>query len=56
MRWERLEYSAANWQMYVLDTTHMTKDGVAEAVLDWCHLALAGEVPTLTLSGPATLR
>lgn len=56
MRWERLEDSAANWQMHVLDTTHMTKDGVAEAVLDWCQLALGGGAPTLTLNGPATLR
>lgn len=53
MRWERLGESIANWGMHVIDTTLMTREDVATAVLDWCRLALAGEAPKLQLEGPA---
>jgi hypothetical protein len=56
MRWERLDHIGESWQMNVIDTTHMTKDGVADAVLDWCQLALAGDAPMFTLSGPVSFR
>ena len=47
MRWERLEQLAAAWRMHTIDTTHMTRSAVADAVLDWCRRALAGNAPTL---------
>jgi hypothetical protein len=56
MRWERLRDVAANWQMHILDTTHLTRAEVAEAVLDWCQLAIAGYAPTLKVTGSATSR
>ncbi len=51
MRWERLEQLAPDWCMHTIDTTHMTRGGVAEAVLDWCRRALAGDAPTLGFKG-----
>lgn len=47
MRWERLEQLAPDWRMHTVDTTHMTRSGVAEAVLEWCRRALAGDAPAL---------
>ena len=47
MRWERLEQVARDWRMFTVDTTHMTRSGVAEAVLEWCRRALAGDAPAL---------
>lgn len=51
MRWERLEQLAAEWRMHTIDTTHMTKRDVADAVLDWCRRALAGDAPALRVTG-----
>lgn len=50
MRWERLERLAADWRMHTIDVTRMTKQAVADAALDWCHRALAGDAPALRLS------
>jgi hypothetical protein len=47
MRWERLERLAPRWRMHTVDTTSMTRAEVAEAVLQWCRRALAGEAPAL---------
>lgn len=41
MRWDRLATLAPAWRMHVIDTTSLTREGVADAVLDWCHRALA---------------
>ena len=51
MRWERLEQLAADWRMHTIDTTHMTKRDVSDAVLDWCRHALAGHAPALRVTG-----
>jgi hypothetical protein len=53
MRWERLERLAPGWQMHTIDATHMTRTGVAEAVLAWCRRALKGEAPTLRVTTPS---
>jgi hypothetical protein len=50
MRWERLQALAADWQMHTIDTTDMTRRGVADAVLDWCRSALSGDAPTLRVT------
>lgn len=34
-------------QIHTIDTTQMTRQAVADAVLDWCRRALAGDAPTL---------
>jgi hypothetical protein len=47
MRWERLERLARAWHMHTIDTTHMSRRETADAVLDWCQRALAGDAPTL---------
>jgi hypothetical protein len=49
MRWDRLATLAPAWRMVRIDTTAMTRDRVAEAVLEWCHQALAAEAPTIPL-------
>jgi hypothetical protein len=51
MRWERLGQMAADWGMHTVDTTHMTVEGVAEAVVDWCRSALDGDAPVLRVAG-----
>jgi hypothetical protein len=51
MRWERLEVLSAQWQMHTIDTTEMTRRDLADAVLDWCRHALAGDAPALQLTG-----
>jgi hypothetical protein len=51
MRWERLQQLAPDWRMHTIDTTHMTIGGVADAVLDWCRRALAGDAPALRVTG-----
>jgi broad-specificity NMP kinase len=56
MRWERLEPLAANWGMHTIDTTHMSRQEVADAVLAWCRRALAHEAPTLRVAGTSPLR
>jgi hypothetical protein len=56
MRWERLEVVAADWQMHTIDTTQMTTKDVADAVLNWCHHALAGDAPALRLRASETRR
>jgi len=50
MRWERLEQLAPTWRMHTIDTTHMTRSEVADAVLDWCRRALAGDAPALRVT------
>jgi hypothetical protein len=52
MRWERLERLAPARRMHTVDTTHMTRREVADAVLDWCRRALAGDAPALRVSDP----
>jgi hypothetical protein len=52
MRWERLERLAPAWRMHTVNTTHMTRREVADAVLDWCRRALAGNAPALRVSDP----
>ncbi len=51
MRWERLERLAGNWSMHTIDTTHMTKREVGDAVLEWCRRALTNTAPTLHATG-----
>jgi broad-specificity NMP kinase len=51
MRWERLEQLAPSWRVHTIDTTHMTRREVADAVLDWCRRALAGDAPALRVTG-----
>jgi hypothetical protein len=50
MRWERLKQLALDWSMHIIDTTDMTTTEVADAVLDWCRHALAGEAPSLQVT------
>jgi hypothetical protein len=50
MRWERLQSLADDWKMHVIDTTQMTKQDVAGALLDWCRRALASDAPALRVS------
>ena len=47
MHWDRLAALAPAWEMVRLDTTAMTPDSVAEAVLNWCRRALAGDGPII---------
>ena len=49
MRWDRLAGLAPGWRIVRVDTTAMTRQDVADAVLEWCHLALAGNAPTIRL-------
>jgi hypothetical protein len=49
MRWERLEQLGEKWCMDIIDTSSLSRAEVAEAVLDWCRRALAGNAPTLRL-------
>ncbi len=50
MRWERLERLAPGWRMETIDTTHLTPREVADAVVDWCRRALAGDAPALRVT------
>jgi hypothetical protein len=50
MQWGRLEAMRADWRMHTVDTTEMTKTEVADAVLDWCRSALAGDTPVMRVS------
>ena len=50
MRWDRLEHLAADWGMHTINTTHMTKRDVADAVLERCRSALAGDAPALRVT------
>jgi len=49
MRWDRLAGLASRWRTVRVDTTAMTREAVAEAVLQWCHRALAGQAPIIRL-------
>jgi hypothetical protein len=51
MRWERLEKLAPEWHVHTIDTTHMTAADVADAVLDWCRSAIAGDAPSMRVTG-----
>jgi broad-specificity NMP kinase len=51
MRWQRLDQLAAGWGMHTIDTTHMAARQVADAVVDWCRLALARIAPCLRVTG-----
>jgi hypothetical protein len=46
MRWDRLERVAEAWRMETVDTSALTPQEVAAAVLDWCGLALDGGAPS----------
>jgi hypothetical protein len=50
MRWQRVEQLASDWSMHTIDTTHMTTGQVADAVLEWCRRALAGDAPSLRVA------
>jgi hypothetical protein len=45
MRWDRLE--ARGWRMRVIDTTALSREAVAHAVLGWCRGVLAGDEPAI---------
>jgi hypothetical protein len=50
MRWERLDALDAGsgaWGMRLIDGSGMSRERVAEAVLDWCRDALAGQAPLI---------
>jgi hypothetical protein len=49
MRWDRLAGLAPGWTSVRVDTTALTRQGVADAVLEWCHLALEGKAPTIRI-------
>jgi energy-coupling factor transporter ATP-binding protein EcfA2 len=49
MRWDRLAGLAPGWRIVRVDTTAVTREGVATAVLEWCHRALGGEAPIIRL-------
>lgn len=50
MRWARLENLAPGWRMHTIDATHMTRRAVADAVLNWCSRALAGDAPAVRVT------
>jgi hypothetical protein len=47
MCWDRLAALAPAWRMARIDTTAMTREAAAAAVLEWCREALAGDAPTI---------
>jgi hypothetical protein len=47
MRWDRLTRPTFGWSIHRIDTSVMSRQAVAEAVLDWCRRVLAGDEPTL---------
>lgn len=49
MRWDRVERVADDWRMQTIDTSHLSLSEVADAVLDWCRRAFAGDAPSLRL-------
>jgi hypothetical protein len=51
MRWDRLEQVGDDWRMHVIDTSRASEEDVADAALQWCRRALAGEAPTLHVPG-----
>jgi hypothetical protein len=50
MPWHRLNRLASDWGMHTIDTTDMTRTGVANAVLEWCRHALAGNALSLRVT------
>lgn len=52
MRWERLDGSRADWSMHTIDTSHLSRAEVADAVLQWCRGVIAGGVPALWRANP----
>ncbi|MBV9418115.1 MAG: hypothetical protein JO363_24235 [Solirubrobacterales bacterium] len=50
MRWERLEHLVDRWRMHTIDTSHLSRDEVADEVLEWCRRALAGDAPALRVN------
>lgn len=54
MRWARLPAIAPDWQMHTIDTTHLSREAVADAVLAWCRRALSGDAPTMRVTGSQT--
>jgi broad-specificity NMP kinase len=57
MRWDRLAVLAPDWQMVRIDTTDMTRDRVADAVVEWCRRVLAAEASIVPWPDPSdTLR
>jgi regulator of PEP synthase PpsR (kinase-PPPase family) len=47
MCWERLADLADRWQMHTIDTSHLSREEVADEVLEWCRRALDGDAPAL---------
>jgi hypothetical protein len=50
MRWERLEHLADHWRMHTIDTSHVSREAVADEVLEWCRRVLAGDAPALQVN------
>jgi hypothetical protein len=50
MRWDRLKRLSAEWRMHTIDTTSIVATEVADAVLDWCRRAIAGEAPVMRVT------
>jgi broad-specificity NMP kinase len=55
MRWERLADLADRWRMHTIDTSHLSREEVADEVLEWCRRALAGDAPALQVIGSSPL-
>jgi len=50
MQWQRLERFSADWTMHTVDTSELSRTEVADAVMEWCCRAIAGDAPALGLS------
>lgn len=53
MRWDRIARSAADWNVHVIDSTQLTAEASASAVLSWIRSVLAGRVPTVRVPADA---
>jgi hypothetical protein len=49
MQWDRLERVADGWGTEVIDTSALTPQEVAAAVLEWCGRALGGAAPSFRI-------
>jgi hypothetical protein len=50
MRWERLSSVTDTWATEVVDTTRLSRRGVADAVANWCRRALSGDAPAFRVA------
>jgi hypothetical protein len=50
MSWDRLQRLAPGWRTHTIDTSALTRREVADAVVDWCRRALAGDAPALRVT------